>query len=85
VHHEDEKCIAFDDPSPVAKSHFIVLPKDPKTSLITQDEALIGHLMLVASKVAKTLKLEDGYRVVLNNGRNGLQTIPNLHLHVIGG
>jgi histidine triad (HIT) family protein len=41
--------------------------------------------MLVASKVAKELKLEDGYRVVLNNGRNGLQTIPNLHLHVIGG
>lgn len=85
MHYEDEKCIAFDDPSPVAKSHFVVLPKDSKTSFITQDEALIGHLMLVASKVAKTLKLEDGYRVVINNGDNGFETIPNLYLHVIGG
>ena len=70
VHHEDDKCIAFEDPSPVAKCHFIVLPKDTKTSLSTENEILIGHLMLIASKVAKTLKLEDGYRVVVNNGRN---------------
>ena len=71
VHFEDEKCLAFDDYAPVAKSHFIVLAKDTKVALSdSKDEALIGHLMVVASKVAKLLKLEEGYRVVVNNGRN---------------
>lgn len=85
VLHEDEKCIAFEDLFPVAKVHFIVLAKDPKAQLTDEHDALAGHLMVVASKAAKNLGLEQGYRVVLNNGKNTFQTIPNLYVHVIGG
>lgn len=86
--HEDDKCIAFEDIAPVAKVHLIVLAKEAKASITNpeaKDEALIGHLMLTASKVAAKAGLVEGYRVVLNQGKNSFQTIPNLYLHVIGG
>uniref|UniRef100_A0A914SA89 HIT domain-containing protein n=1 Tax=Parascaris equorum TaxID=6256 RepID=A0A914SA89_PAREQ len=50
-----------------------------------KDEALLGKLMLMAAKVAKMLDLKDGYRVVVNNGRHGCQSVYHLHLHVLGG
>ena len=49
------------------------------------DEALLGHLMLVATKVAKQLSLSDGYRLVVNNGRLGAQSVYHLHIHILGG
>jgi histidine triad (HIT) family protein len=64
--------------------HFIVLAKDTKIKL-THDEATLGHMMVVAAKVAKAQGLEEGFRVVVNHGKNSFQTIPNVYLHVIGG
>jgi histidine triad (HIT) family protein len=69
VLHEDDKCIAFEDAKPVAKKHFIVLAKDPKAQA-NKDEATLGHMMVIAAKVAKTQEMAEGYRVVLNHGKN---------------
>lgn len=88
IFHEDDKCIAFEDFNPIAKTHFIVLAKEQSTNILKTMEAdgsVMGHLMVIAAKVAKMLNLEEGYRIVLDNGRNSFQTIPNVFLHVIGG
>lgn len=87
VLHEDDKCIAFEDGNPIAKVHFIVLAKSDvgMGKIDQQDQALIGHMMVIASKVAKTQNLEKGYRIVFQTGKDSFQTIPNLYLHVIGG
>ena len=50
-----------------------------------EHQTLLGHLMLTAASVAQKLKLEGGYRVVINNGKDGGETVPHLHLHVLGG
>ena len=88
---EDDSCMAFRDVNPVAKVHFLVIPKDRKglTQLCKADEtheAMLGHLMVVAAKVAKQEGLDEtGYRVVINDGKIGCQSVYHLHIHVIGG
>uniref|UniRef100_A0A1A9VR47 HIT domain-containing protein n=1 Tax=Glossina austeni TaxID=7395 RepID=A0A1A9VR47_GLOAU len=75
--HEDDKCVAFHDISPQAPTHFLVIPRKPITMLSDVedvDEDLLGHLMLVGSRVAKKLGLDNGYRVVINNGKDGAQS-----------
>eukprot|EP00356_Strombidium_inclinatum_P007220 CAMPEP_0170487224 /NCGR_PEP_ID=MMETSP0208-20121228/6086_1 /TAXON_ID=197538 /ORGANISM="Strombidium inclinatum, Strain S3" /LENGTH=107 /DNA_ID=CAMNT_0010761441 /DNA_START=15 /DNA_END=338 /DNA_ORIENTATION=+ len=74
--YEDDKCLAFNDVNPVAKTHFLVIPKDRQglTQLIKatpEHAALLGHLMFVVAKVAKEQGLENGYRVVVNDGKDG--------------
>ncbi|CAL8090508.1 unnamed protein product [Calicophoron daubneyi] len=86
--YEDDKCLAFNDIEPQAPVHFLVIPKNPIPMLDeakAEDEALIGHMMRVCSKVAKDQGLTNGYRVVVNNGRHGCQSVYHLHLHVLGG
>ncbi|XP_054270933.1 adenosine 5'-monophosphoramidase HINT1-like isoform X2 [Macrosteles quadrilineatus] len=87
--HEDEKCVAFHDVNPQAPVHFLVIPRKPISMLsnaVPSDSELLGHLMVTAAKVAKDLGLEeDGYRLVVNNGRNGCQSVYHLHLHILGG
>ncbi|TGZ63125.1 hypothetical protein CRM22_007068 [Opisthorchis felineus] len=86
--YEDEKCLAFSDIEPQAPVHFLVIPKIqiPMLDSVTpNDEQLLGHMMLVCSRVAKQKGLTNGYRVVLNNGREGCQSVYHLHLHVLGG
>merc|ERR1712048_35918 len=87
--HEDDKCIAFHDVSPQAPTHFLVIPRLPIPRLQDikeDDQALLGHLMFVANKVAGEQGLhKDGYRLVVNNGKNGCQSVDHLHLHIIGG
>uniref|UniRef100_A0A1A9VBM1 HIT domain-containing protein n=1 Tax=Glossina austeni TaxID=7395 RepID=A0A1A9VBM1_GLOAU len=86
--HEDEKCVAFHDISPQAPTHFLVIPRKPIAMLSDvedADEDLLGHLMLVGSRVAKKLGLDNGYRVVINNGRDGAQSVYHLHVHFLGG
>lgn len=66
----------------------MVIPKKPIEMLSaadSSDETLLGHLMLVASKVAKEQGLNDGFRLVVNNGKDGAQSVYHLHLHVLGG
>lgn len=86
--YEDDLCVAFHDLCPQAPTHFLVIPKKTLTMLSkaeSQDEALLGHLMLVGSKVCKDLGLDNGYRVVINNGKHGAQSVYHLHLHFLGG
>jgi histidine triad (HIT) family protein len=86
--YEDESCVAFHDIAPQAPAHFLVIPRKliPRVAEATSaDETLIGHLLLVAKKVAHDLKLEKGFRIVINNGPDGGETVPHLHVHVLGG
>ncbi|OON24057.1 histidine triad domain protein [Opisthorchis viverrini] len=86
--YEDEKCLAFSDIQPQAPVHFLVIPKTqiPMLDCATpDDEQLLGHMMLICSRVAKEKGLTNGYRVVLNNGREGCQSVYHLHFHVLGG
>ncbi|OAD61001.1 Histidine triad nucleotide-binding protein 1 [Eufriesea mexicana] len=84
----DDQCVAFRDINAQAPVHFLVIPRKPISQLSKAedgDEALLGHLMNVARKVAKQEGLEDGFRLVINDGRNGAQSVYHLHLHVLGG
>ncbi|CAG9541026.1 unnamed protein product [Cercopithifilaria johnstoni] len=85
---EDDDVLAFHDISPQAPVHFLVIPKKPIAMLQDvkdQDEVLLGKLLVVAAKAASKLGLKDGYRVVINNGKHGCQSIYHLHVHVLGG
>lgn len=87
--YEDDKAIAFRDVNPVAPTHVLVIPRKPITQLAAsteEDIPLLGHLLWVAKKVAEQENLKDsGYRIVINNGRDGAQSVYHLHIHVIGG
>ncbi|HEV3021933.1 MAG TPA: histidine triad nucleotide-binding protein [Pirellulales bacterium] len=86
--HEDDLCLAFRDINPQAPTHVLVVPKRPVPSLAELTDAegeLAGHLLLVARKLARDLKLDGGYRVVVNCGPDGGQSVDHLHLHLLGG
>lgn len=85
---EDDQCLAFHDVSPQAPVHVLVIPKKPIAQLSKaedDDSALLGHLMTVARKVAKQLNLDNGFRVIVNDGSDGAQSVYHLHLHIMGG
>jgi histidine triad (HIT) family protein len=85
--YEDDLAIAFRDVNPQAPVHFLVIPKQPIINLSNstmEDQNLLGHLLLVASKVAKQEGLES-FRLVTNNGIEAGQSVFHLHLHVLGG
>lgn len=87
--HEDDLCLVFHDIDPQAPVHFLVIPKKgiPRLAESTAtDEPLLGHLIFIARTVAETLGLAtSGYRVVINSGPHGGETVPHLHVHVLGG
>lgn len=86
--YEDDLAIAFKDINPQAPTHILVIPKKiiPKLDDATStDQALLGHLLLCIAKIAQEQGLTDGYRVVINNGDLGGQTVDHLHLHILGG
>jgi len=87
--YEDEQAVAFEDINPQAPTHILVLPRKHIASLnelAAADAALIGHLHLVAAKLARERGIADsGYRTVLNNGRGAGQSVFHLHLHLLGG
>ncbi|XP_063237697.1 adenosine 5'-monophosphoramidase HINT1 isoform X2 [Bacillus rossius redtenbacheri] len=86
--YEDDKCVAFKDVNPQAPIHFLVIPRKPIEQLSKagdEDSELLGHLMTVARKVAKQQGLNDGFRLVVNDGADGCQSVFHLHLHVLGG
>ena len=89
IAHEDEHCIAIHDINPQAPVHVLVIPKAliPRVGEATPDQqAVLGHLLLSAAAVARKLGLaESGYRLVINNGRDGGETVPHLHVHLLGG
>lgn len=89
VVHEDEQCLAFHDVQPQAPVHVLVIPKKPIVSLeqlAAEDAPLLGHLWMVIPQLARELGLADsGYRVVVNCGQQGGQSVDHLHFHILGG
>ncbi|KAJ8273979.1 hypothetical protein COCON_G00086040 [Conger conger] len=86
--YEDDKCLAFRDISPQAPVHFLVIPRTPIprfSAAEDEDAQLLGHLLVVAKNVAQKEGLVDGYRVVINDGKHGAQSVYHLHVHVLGG
>ena len=85
--YEDDLCLAFNDINPQAPVHVLIIPKKPIVSLAEvdeQDTALLGHLLVVVSKIARQLGLDSGYRTVLNTGPDGGQEVYHLHFHLLG-
>ena len=86
--YEDEKVLAFYDIAPEAPVHFLVIPKEHikcADEINENNSEIIAHIFEVIAKVAKQLKLENGYRIVNNCGEDGGQTVSHLHFHVLGG
>lgn len=86
--HEDDLSLAFKDIHPQAPVHILVVPKKPIPKLADaepEDHRVLGHLLLVTKRIAEQMGLENGYRVVINTGEDGGQTVYHLHLHLLGG
>lgn len=89
IAYEDELVLAFHDINPQAPVHVLIVPKKaiPRVGEAgPEDQALLGHLLLKAGEVAGQLGLKgDGFRLVINHGRNGGESVPHLHCHILGG
>ncbi|MBW4441115.1 MAG: histidine triad nucleotide-binding protein [Plectolyngbya sp. WJT66-NPBG17] len=86
--YEDNLALAFRDVNPQAPVHILVIPKQPIAKLAdaeSKDHALLGHLLLTVKRVAEQEGLTNGYRVVINTGEDGGQTVYHMHLHLMGG
>jgi histidine triad (HIT) family protein len=86
--YEDDDCLAFHDVAPQAPTHVLLIPKKPISSIAATedtDSELIAHLWLVIRDLARQLQLDGGYRVVVNCGRDGGQSVDHLHFHLLGG
>ena len=85
---EDEEIIIFEDIEPKAKIHLLCVPKDhfaDLTQLTPDREELLGHTFKKISTIDTVLGFKDGYRIIINQGKNGGQTVPHLHIHLLGG
>ncbi|KAK2967461.1 hypothetical protein RJ640_024000 [Escallonia rubra] len=90
VVYEDEKVLAFRDIAPQAPTHIVIIPKvkDGLTGLSKAEERhceILGHLLYSAKRVAEQEGLEDGFRIVINDGPKGCQSVYHLHIHLLGG
>ena len=86
--YEDDLCLAFKDLNPQAPVHVLLIPKQQISKLsaaVAADQVILGHLLLVAPKVAAELGYQDSFRLVINNGAAAGQTVFHLHLHIIAG
>lgn len=87
--YEDDLVLAIRDINPQAPTHVLIVPKKPIPRIAEAnagDQALLGHLLLKAAEVAQLVGLsENGYRLVINNGCDGGESVPHLHVHILGG
>ncbi len=86
--YEDDLCLCFADINPQAPTHLLIIPKEHIASQAHAEEThatLLGHMMAKAAEVARSKELHGGYRVVINTGEDGGQTVDHLHLHLLGG
>ena len=86
--YEDDDILAFKDINPQAPVHILIVPKKPivrTAQADDEDRDVLGHLLLTARSVAKKLDLEEGFRIVINNGPHGGEAVPHLHVHLLGG
>ena len=85
--YEDDLCFAIEDIAPKAPTHLLLIPKKPIPRLVDageDDEALLGHLMVTAGKIARAAGVGDAFRLIVNNGEGAGQTVLHLHLHILG-
>ena len=89
IEYQDDYCIAFHDIDPQAPTHLLIVPKKviPRIGEVThEDQFLLGHLFLVAQKIAEQGNyLKNGFRLVVNNGSDGGESVPHLHIHFLAG
>jgi len=86
--YEDELCLAFRDINPQAPTHVLIIPKQEIAKLAdakAADQALLGHLLLAANKIARQLGVENAFRLVVNNGADAGQSVFHLHVHLLAG
>lgn len=87
--YEDELVYAFNDINPLAPTHVLIIPKEhimaSAADASEENAALIGHIFVVAAKLAKELGLDSGFRIVTNSGDDACQTVHHLHFHLLGG
>jgi histidine triad (HIT) family protein len=86
--YEDDLCLAFRDINPQAPIHLLLIPKQELSKLSDakpDSQALLGHLLLAAAKIARELGIEEAFRLVVNNGASAGQSVFHLHLHILGG
>lgn len=86
--YEDDHCVAIRDINPQAPTHVLIIPRKPIPRLVdseADDQALLGHLLLVAGRLAEQLGVGEAFRLVINNGEGGGQTVFHLHLHILAG
>jgi histidine triad (HIT) family protein len=86
--YEDDRALAFHDVNPQAPVHVLIIPRKvirTHADITDEDRELLGHLHLVAARLAGQLGLQEGYRLVLNCKEGAGQTVPHLHLHLLGG
>ena len=86
--YEDDDMLAFHDINPVAPVHFMIVPKKHVDSLATVDDShaqVLGRMMAMAGRLARSAGAADGFRTIVNTGRVGRQDVYHLHIHIIGG
>lgn len=87
--HRDDTCVAFRDIAPQAPVHVLIVPNKPipRVGLADEtDESVLGHLLCIAAEIARQEGIsESGYRLVINNGPDGGEAVPHLHVHLLGG
>ena len=86
--YEDELCLAFKDVNPQAPIHILIIPKKAIAKVAdanNDDQNLLGHMLLMAGKIAKDLGVKDAFRLVVNNGEEAGQTVFHLHIHLLAG
>lgn len=86
IEYEDERCIVIHDIQPQAPVHLLIVPKKPIPRLsaaVAADEAILGHLLVVAGELAAKLKLEKGFRIVVNSGPDACESVPHVHVHLL--
>jgi histidine triad (HIT) family protein len=86
IEHEDDQCIVIHDIQPQAPVHLLIVPKQliARVSEATPaDEPVLGHLLVTAATLAKKLNLAEGFRIVINNGPYGCESVPHLHVHLL--
>jgi histidine triad (HIT) family protein len=86
IEHEDDRCIVIHDIQPQAPVHLLIIPKRPIPRLAEAseaDEAVLGHLLVVAGELARKLRLEKGFRIVVNSGPDACESVPHVHVHLL--
>ena len=87
--YQDDQCVCFRDIGPQAPTHLLLVPRKPIPRLSLADEgdaALLGHMMLAAGNIARSLGIdESGFRLVINNGPDAGEAVPHLHMHILAG